>query len=218
MKFYQKNWFIILMLIIFFPVGLILMWKYAAWNKIAKWIVTGVIAVMAVFAIFTEPEEIEKEEKTTTTNNKEKDTNKAKETKSNDNKKKEKEDKPLTDEERLKKNIKDESVTLKDVEFVDSEDKIMITIEVSPALSKKSTVQAMKAETASTLYALKKTDLDFSTVDIYVSPPDEDHYSMTSRWNYDDVNDLDEDSVYTLPKEMEEKADSFMLNSYFREK
>lgn len=31
------------MLILFFPVGLYLMWKYAAWPKAAKWIVTSVL-------------------------------------------------------------------------------------------------------------------------------------------------------------------------------
>lgn len=35
-KFYKKTWFIILMLIIFFPVGLFLMWKYSNWNKYLK--------------------------------------------------------------------------------------------------------------------------------------------------------------------------------------
>ena len=48
MKFYQKNWFVILMLILFFPVGLFLMWKYANWRNYAKIIVTVAIALLVV--------------------------------------------------------------------------------------------------------------------------------------------------------------------------
>ena len=32
MKLYEKNWFVVLMLILFFPVGLYLMWKHTKWN------------------------------------------------------------------------------------------------------------------------------------------------------------------------------------------
>lgn len=124
--------------------------------------------------------------------------------------------KPLTDEEKLKKNIKKQSVKVKDIDFVNNGDEINITIEVSSAMSKKSTVRVMKSQTADTLYALKKTNLNYTTANVYVSPPDEDQYTMTSRWTYDTVNELNEDSTYTLPDEMEEKADGFMLNSYFR--
>lgn len=45
----KRNWFIILLLIIFFPVGLYLMWRHANWSNIAKWVVTGVIALLVVF-------------------------------------------------------------------------------------------------------------------------------------------------------------------------
>lgn len=41
MKIYEKNWFVVLMLILFFPVGLYLMWKHTKWNKIVKVIITG---------------------------------------------------------------------------------------------------------------------------------------------------------------------------------
>jgi hypothetical protein len=42
-KWYQKNPFIILFLVVFFPVGLYLMWKYSDWSPKTKWIVTGVL-------------------------------------------------------------------------------------------------------------------------------------------------------------------------------
>lgn len=50
MKIYEKNWFIILMLVLFFPVGLFLMWKNAKWHKTVKIIVTALIVVMAIFS------------------------------------------------------------------------------------------------------------------------------------------------------------------------
>lgn len=43
-KWYQSTGGIIALLILFFPVGLYLMWKHAAWNKTVKWVVTGVFA------------------------------------------------------------------------------------------------------------------------------------------------------------------------------
>lgn len=46
-RFYQKTWFIILMLILLFPVGIFLMWKYTGWNKVVKIIVTVVICFFA---------------------------------------------------------------------------------------------------------------------------------------------------------------------------
>lgn len=39
-KFYQKTWFTVLFLILFFPVGLFTMWKYKKFNKIARIVIT----------------------------------------------------------------------------------------------------------------------------------------------------------------------------------
>ena len=50
MEFYEKDWFIILMLIVFFPVGLFLMWKYSKWHKTAKIIISVFFAVMVIFS------------------------------------------------------------------------------------------------------------------------------------------------------------------------
>ena len=50
MKFYEKDWFVILMLILFFPVGLFLMWKYSKWHKTAKIIISVFFAVMVIFS------------------------------------------------------------------------------------------------------------------------------------------------------------------------
>ncbi|MGG3890086.1 excalibur calcium-binding domain-containing protein [Metabacillus fastidiosus] len=52
----EKTWFIVLMLFIFFPVGLFLMWRYANWNRIAKSIVTGVIILFIIMGYAGEDE------------------------------------------------------------------------------------------------------------------------------------------------------------------
>lgn len=51
MKWYQKTWGIILLLIVFFPAGLYLMWKYANWNKRAKGIVSVIFAFILIVSM-----------------------------------------------------------------------------------------------------------------------------------------------------------------------
>lgn len=51
MKWYQKTWGIILLLIVFFPAGLYLMWKYANWNKKAKGIVSVIFAFILIISM-----------------------------------------------------------------------------------------------------------------------------------------------------------------------
>lgn len=47
-KWYEGNLGIITLLVIFFPVGLYLMWKHASWKPKVKWFVTGFIAFLLV--------------------------------------------------------------------------------------------------------------------------------------------------------------------------
>ncbi|WP_196595203.1 DUF4352 domain-containing protein [Pectinatus frisingensis] len=49
-KFYQRSWFVILMLIVFFPVGLYLMWKDTTWSKKAKVIISIIFALLIINA------------------------------------------------------------------------------------------------------------------------------------------------------------------------
>ena len=51
-KWYQKSWGIILLLYLFFPVGLFLMWKYSNWNKIVKIIITSIFAFLFIIIMF----------------------------------------------------------------------------------------------------------------------------------------------------------------------
>lgn len=43
---YKRSIGVIAMLIVFFPAGLFLMWKYTSWNKVVKWSITGVLAFL----------------------------------------------------------------------------------------------------------------------------------------------------------------------------
>ena len=68
MRFYEKDWFIVLMLIVFFPYGLLLMWKYSKWHIKAKKIISVLIAVMVVIAIFSDGSTESKNVETKNTN------------------------------------------------------------------------------------------------------------------------------------------------------
>lgn len=54
-KWYQKTGWIIALLILFFPVGLFLMWKYTNWKKPIKGVITALILIIAVSGISSDP-------------------------------------------------------------------------------------------------------------------------------------------------------------------
>ena len=53
MKWYEKSWVIVLFIVLFFPVGLFLLWKYGHFKPKTKKIITAVVAVIFVFSLFT---------------------------------------------------------------------------------------------------------------------------------------------------------------------
>ena len=52
-KWYQKTGWIIALLILFFPAGLFLMWKYSNWKKTVKCTITALILICAVIGVTT---------------------------------------------------------------------------------------------------------------------------------------------------------------------
>lgn len=46
--FYKKTWFIVLSMIIFFPLGLVLMWLFTDWSKRNKWTITAIVLLFAI--------------------------------------------------------------------------------------------------------------------------------------------------------------------------
>lgn len=51
-KYKEENWFIILSLVLFFPVGLYLMWQYSSWRKEPKWVITAFFALLIILSPF----------------------------------------------------------------------------------------------------------------------------------------------------------------------
>lgn len=51
-RFYQKTWFIIVMLILIWPVGVFLMWKFSNWNIAVKSVVSAVFAFALINTVF----------------------------------------------------------------------------------------------------------------------------------------------------------------------
>jgi type IV secretory pathway VirB10-like protein len=51
-KWYETSKGIVILLFIFSPVGLYLMWKHANWNKAVKWVITGIF-LLTLFSLFS---------------------------------------------------------------------------------------------------------------------------------------------------------------------
>ncbi|WP_113930472.1 hypothetical protein [Bacillus sp. P14.5] len=54
MKFYEKTWFTVLTLLLFFPLGLFLMWRYQKFNKAARIIISIFFGFLIVSNLFGE--------------------------------------------------------------------------------------------------------------------------------------------------------------------
>lgn len=68
--FYEKGWFCILMLILFFPIGLFLMWKYKIFSKTIRIVITVFIAIAFIWnVLFNNVADTENKENQTTTQN-----------------------------------------------------------------------------------------------------------------------------------------------------
>ena len=52
-RWYQKTWAIIALLIVFFPAGLFLMWKYTTWSPKIKWIISGIFVFTILINLIT---------------------------------------------------------------------------------------------------------------------------------------------------------------------
>lgn len=61
-KFYQKTWFIWLMIFIFWPVGLVLLWMSQKYSKKIKLIVTALFIAVVAFGISNSPNKSQEEQ------------------------------------------------------------------------------------------------------------------------------------------------------------
>lgn len=64
-KFYEKIWFIVLMLIFFFPAGIYLMYKYKKFSSKARGCIVTIIVILGIIGVFTEDKQkvVDKESK-----------------------------------------------------------------------------------------------------------------------------------------------------------
>lgn len=54
MRFYEQTWFTVLTLLLFFPLGLFLMWRYQKFNKIARIVISIFFGLLFVSNLFSE--------------------------------------------------------------------------------------------------------------------------------------------------------------------
>lgn len=57
--FYKRSWFVILSLIMFFPLGLFLMWKFKKFNVAIRIVITTILSIGLIGSMFGEPYEEE---------------------------------------------------------------------------------------------------------------------------------------------------------------
>lgn len=60
-RWYEKTGWIVVLIVLFFPVGLFLMWSYAKWNKTVKWIITAPFAVLLIINLIRQSQETQKQ-------------------------------------------------------------------------------------------------------------------------------------------------------------
>ncbi|MEP9851496.1 VanZ family protein [Staphylococcus aureus] len=222
-KWYQKNWFVILTLIIFFPIGLFLMWYFKKWNKSARWIVTGVFTLLLIISFFTEDEsQSENQEKNTAANN-EKSEERAKPKK--ESKPKEEKKKELTDEQKLEKNVKKEvgKKNFSDIVYNEYDNVAIITLKDYSGFSEKSALREMQYGAANALMGVKKSKLDIDNVDIVVAMDMEDNKMNTSKDNVlkmtfdkDLIENMNDDNKYKLRENAERYASEYWVHPAFR--
>lgn len=175
--------------------------KHKIWSGIIILILIGGIGNIFSDSESTETEDAKKEtatkqEKKESKQDTKKDTNKKEETK-----------KPLTDEEKLNKQLKKEvhSADVKNVDFGVGESDVTIELKGKENLSEKMTSRGFRMGTSEALYALKKSKIDVNSADIYVYYPlndgmkDEEKMVMSSRWDKDTIKEMNQDALYTLP-------------------
>lgn len=190
-------------------------------NKVIGWIkkhkiwsgIMILILIGGIWNIFTDSENTETEDakKETATKQEKKESKQA--TK-----------KPLTDEEKLNKQLKKEvhSADVKNVDFGVGESDVTIELKGKENLSEKMTSRGFRMGTSEALYALKKSKIDVNSADIYVYYPlndgmkDEEEMVMSSRWDKDTIDEMNEDALTTLPDAIETQAESSFIHPAMR--
>ncbi len=223
-KLYEKNWFIVLMLIFIFPLGLFLMWRYKKWNKQARWIITCAFALMVVIGYTSDDAPVEdKEIEPQNHEEKSKSTEEAPATKSNDStssdKKNDEPKKTLTPEKELAKNIKNNvgkehygSVTYQGGNLV-------VNIKNFDGFSRKGMIKNGNRSIVEVLKEIKKSEIEPQAVTVNVMQDvttselkDAQANFIHSEWDMDVINRLNSENQGLVMTDTEDYAKSYNVN------
>lgn len=194
-KWYQKNWFIIVSLIFFFPVGLTLMWVFKKWNLMARIIVSVIVIVLCIISM-----SMPQNDNSSNTVGFEKNNN-IESMKHNDSnsKKHVKKQNTKTSEDKLKESIEQE-MTMGKIEVLGFyEGNANILISSSSTLSDKLTKKEINHIIADTLVGLKKSKVKINSANIGVKI--DGNRAASSSWNERAINDSESNrySIYKNP-------------------
>jgi len=60
--FYGRGWFVVLVLLLFYPIGVVLLWAATDWGKKSRWVLTVILGLLFLIRIGGETEEAEIQE------------------------------------------------------------------------------------------------------------------------------------------------------------
>jgi len=239
-KFYQKDWFMYVMLIFITPVGLLFLWKNQNLKTKTKWIIAVVFSIWFIIVMATqeeineaEGEKEEKQEEKETRENKEQEEKEKKEKKEQEEKeteeKKEREEKEAKkkkeQEEKPEYKIKE---ALNDVSLVESinvkgnfEEPLAIQVEflAKDNLTKNMAVSSIKIALLDIVYAIKELDYEVENLGISAKLPlvdkygnEENEYVIKSAFEKETINKLSDDKYMIDTDKLEIIADDWWVH------
>src|SRR5690625_3181342 len=228
-KFYQKDWFMYVMLIFITPVGLLFLWKNQNLKTKTKWIIAVVFSIWFIIVMATQEEineaEGEKEEK-----QEEKETRENKEQEEKERKEKKEQEEKETEEkkEQEEKHEYKNKEALNDVSLVESinvksnfEEPLAIQVEflAKDNLTKNMAVSGIKIALLDIVYAIKELDYEVENLGISAKLPlvdkygnEENEYVIKSAFEKETINKLSDDKYMIDTDKLEIIADDWWVH------
>src|SRR5690625_3937329 len=228
-KFYQKDWFMYVMLIFITPVGLLFLWKNQNLKTKTKWIIAVVFSIWFIIVMATQEEineaEGEKEEKQEEKETKEKKEQEEKETEEKKEREEKEAKKKKEQEEKPEYKIKE---ALNDVSLVESinvkgnfEEPLAIQVEflAKDNLTKNMAVSGIKIALLDIVYAIKELDYEVENLGISAKLPlvdkygnEENEYVIKSAFEKETINKLSDDKYMIDTDKLEIIADDWWVH------
>src|SRR5690625_4962847 len=231
-KFYQKDWFMYVMLIFITPVGLLFLWKNQNLKTKTKWIIAVVFSIWFIIVMATqeeineaEGEKEEKQEEKETRENKEQEEKETKETEEKKEREQKEAKKKKEQEEKTEYKIKE---ALNDVSLVESinvkgnfEEPLAIQVEflAKDNLTKNMAVSGIKIALLDIVYAIKELDYEVENLGISAKLPlvdkygnEENEYVIKSAFEKETINKLSDDKYMIDTDKLEIIADDWWVH------